>query len=494
MSISPTIFKNESRSSERRSGSRQSFKWVVLVYFGQENWGKLVDLSESGMCFEFAQLPSDRERINFTLEAMGRLPAWFGGEIISDSFQVAGDVRWTRDFERTAGVQFVSLAEESRKQIRKWLSFEGSAVTAPASNKTEQETQVPLPEPLEPAPAPPETPTAIYEEELQLDAEDTDSAAEPPADPTSPLVQKILEAPTFQAYSEITAEEEMRRARTSESNQRVSRTQVIGVTVGLAAVVVIGGVRGILPRFTYKAAAVESIPSWTVGDSEHVRAASGVSAGSPRPFLVEVLDTYNRRWLLWFDGNNSKNARTQAAYRSPVSTSHASLKSASRPKQPVVSAEPAAPHKFTLIAPQLSRPEPNSLALNSPSIADPVVHDELHAPLEAPLAGTLTSPAMPNPVATSVPVGGDVQLAHLIQSVSPVYPALAKTNHVKGDVTVDALIDSTGKVTNVKLVSGPALLQKAAMDAVRLWKYEPARLDGHPVPIHLSVTVKFQFE
>src|SRR6266851_526552 len=492
MSISPTIFKNESRSSERRSGSRESFKWVVLVYFGQDNWGKLVDLSESGMCFEFAQLPSDRERINFTLEAMGRLPAWFGGEVISDSFQVAGDVRWTRDFERTAGVQFVSLAEESREQIRKWLSFE--AFTAPTSNKTEKEAQVPLPEPLEPVPAPPETPPAIYEEELQLDAEDTDSAAEPPADPTSPLVQKILEAPTFQAYSEIMAEEEMRRARTSESNQRVSRTQVIGVTVGLAAVVVIGGVRGILPRLAHGAPAVESVPSSTVGDAKPVSAESSGATGSPRPFLVEVLDTYNRRWLLWFDDNNSKNAPTQAAYRSAVPSSHASLKTAGSPKQPVVSAEPAAPHKFTLIAPKVDRSEANNSAANSSSLAAPVVRDELHAPLEAPLAGTLTSPAMPNPVATSVPVGGDVQLARLIQSVSPVYPALAKTSHVKGDVTVDALIDSTGKVTNVKLVSGPALLQKAAMDAVRVWKYEPARLDGHPVPIHLSVTVKFQFE
>src|SRR5216684_4212495 len=139
MSISPTIFKNESRSSERRSGSRQSFKWVVLVYFGQDNWGKLVDLSESGMCFEFAQLPSDRERINFTLEAMGRLPAWFGGEIISDSFQVAGDVRWTRDFERTAGVQFVNLAEESREQIRHWLSFEASTSTVTLSDEEKRE-------------------------------------------------------------------------------------------------------------------------------------------------------------------------------------------------------------------------------------------------------------------------------------------------------------------------------------------------------------------
>src|SRR5260370_30820906 len=115
MSISPTIFKNESRSSERRSGSRQSFKWVVLVYFGQENWGKLVDLSESGMCFEFAQLPSDRERINFTLEAMGRLPAWFGGEIISYSFHVAGDVRSTRESYRTPPLHFFTPTRDTPK-------------------------------------------------------------------------------------------------------------------------------------------------------------------------------------------------------------------------------------------------------------------------------------------------------------------------------------------------------------------------------------------
>src|SRR5260370_11659300 len=125
MSISPTIFKNESRSSERRSGSRESFKWVVLVYFGQDNWGKLVDLSESGMCFEFAQLPSDRERINFTLEAMGRLPAWFGGEVITDSFQVGGRVRWQRQFGRTAGRQFVRLAQESRQHNTKCPSCLG---------------------------------------------------------------------------------------------------------------------------------------------------------------------------------------------------------------------------------------------------------------------------------------------------------------------------------------------------------------------------------
>jgi protein TonB len=44
----------------------------------------------------------------------------------------------------------------------------------------------------------------------------------------------------------------------------------------------------------------------------------------------------------------------------------------------------------------------------------------------------------------------------------------------------------------MKPLSGPVALQQAAMDALRQWKYEPARLDGQPVSMHLSVTMKFR--
>jgi len=58
-------------------------------------------------------------------------------------------------------------------------------------------------------------------------------------------------------------------------------------------------------------------------------------------------------------------------------------------------------------------------------------------------------------------------------------------------VTLDALIDANGNVTEVKAISGPVLLRGAAMNAVQLWKYEAARLDGRPIPMHLSITMKF---
>jgi TonB family protein len=100
-------------------------------------------------------------------------------------------------------------------------------------------------------------------------------------------------------------------------------------------------------------------------------------------------------------------------------------------------------------------------------------------------------PAAP---AAPVQVGGDVKPARMISAVQPVYPALAKTQHVAGDVRVDALIDATGRVTTMKVVSGPSLLHQAAMDALRQWKYQAATLDGKPVAMHLTVTIQFRLQ
>jgi protein TonB len=96
-----------------------------------------------------------------------------------------------------------------------------------------------------------------------------------------------------------------------------------------------------------------------------------------------------------------------------------------------------------------------------------------------------------SPIAKSSAVGGKVQQARLLKSVPPTYPELARSLRLAGDVTLDALIAADGTVRDIKVVSGPVVLQQAAISAVRQWKYEPAQLDGKPVPMHLSITVKF---
>jgi TonB family protein len=111
--------------------------------------------------------------------------------------------------------------------------------------------------------------------------------------------------------------------------------------------------------------------------------------------------------------------------------------------------------------------------------------------LGANFAESSNQPAAP---AAPVPVGGDVKPARLISSAAPVYPALARNQHIAGDVRVDALIDATGRVTTMKVVSGPSLLHQAAMDALRQWRYQAATLDGKPTAMHLTVTIQFRLQ
>lgn len=93
--------------------------------------------------------------------------------------------------------------------------------------------------------------------------------------------------------------------------------------------------------------------------------------------------------------------------------------------------------------------------------------------------------------ASPVP-GGRMKEPHLVSRSVPVYPAVAKRAGVEGQVTIAAVIDTTGKLTSMKVVSGALLLQQAALDSLRNWKYEPGYLDDKPVPVATSITVKFR--
>ncbi len=110
--------------------------------------------------------------------------------------------------------------------------------------------------------------------------------------------------------------------------------------------------------------------------------------------------------------------------------------------------------------------------------------------------GANTSANIPRPtVSNPTPVvasGGDVKQPHLIWSEAPVYPILAKQANIQGDVKIDATIDASGRVAKMNIISGPMLLQQAAMTAVRRWKYAPSTLDGKPVSSQLVITVEFR--
>ena len=106
---------------------------------------------------------------------------------------------------------------------------------------------------------------------------------------------------------------------------------------------------------------------------------------------------------------------------------------------------------------------------------------------------SVPAPAPPAPAAPSAPVtvSGRVKEPRLLSSVTPTYPQAARQANVEGDVRIQATIDEAGRVTKMKVLSGPALLQRSATDALRQWRYEPTMLNNKPISLDLIVTIRF---
>src|ERR1700685_2781218 len=80
-------------------------------------------------------------------------------------------------------------------------------------------------------------------------------------------------------------------------------------------------------------------------------------------------------------------------------------------------------------------------------------------------------------------VGQEVAARGLAHQVVPVYPQLAKEAHISGTVVLHCVIGKDGAVTQLEYVSGPPMLMKSAMDAVRQWVYKPTHLNGEAVEV-----------
>lgn len=91
----------------------------------------------------------------------------------------------------------------------------------------------------------------------------------------------------------------------------------------------------------------------------------------------------------------------------------------------------------------------------------------------------------------SVRVGGNVAQASLMYQVAPTYPPLAKSAHVSGTVLLHCIIGRDGTVQDLQYISGPPLLMKNAMDAVRQWRYKPTLVNGAAVQVDTTVSVVF---
>jgi periplasmic protein TonB len=109
-------------------------------------------------------------------------------------------------------------------------------------------------------------------------------------------------------------------------------------------------------------------------------------------------------------------------------------------------------------------------------------------------ATVVAPPPPPLPVPKIVRVGGVIREPRKLVHVAPVYPEIARLSRVEGVVTMEAVLDATGKVESVRVLSSQPLLEEAAVRAVRQWRYTPTALNGVPVPVLMTITVRFSLE
>ena len=143
------------------------------------------------------------------------------------------------------------------------------------------------------------------------------------------------------------------------------------------------------------------------------------------------------------------------------------------------------------LRPALSTDLPDAPALaNAPGAAAPVNLGALGSAGSSVVARPVAPPeanAAPEPAR-------EIRQPLLISNVSPAYPVLARQHGVSGTVTLSVVIGPNGRMTSVTAVSGPELLRRAAVDAVKQWVYSPMTVSGHAVETTKEINLNFSLK
>jgi periplasmic protein TonB len=100
---------------------------------------------------------------------------------------------------------------------------------------------------------------------------------------------------------------------------------------------------------------------------------------------------------------------------------------------------------------------------------------------------TVANPA----AAKKLSISSGVMAGNLLDKTLPQYPAIARAARIQGTVVLQAAISRSGLIQNLRVISGPPMLQQAAVTAVRSWRYKRYLLNGEPVEVETTINVVF---
>ena len=98
----------------------------------------------------------------------------------------------------------------------------------------------------------------------------------------------------------------------------------------------------------------------------------------------------------------------------------------------------------------------------------------------------------PTSAAGPIHISSGVMAGELLQPIRPEYPTIARLSRAEGTVVVQAVISKSGRIESARVVSGPGVLQAAALQAVREARYRPFLLNGVPTEVETTVSITFR--
>jgi len=110
----------------------------------------------------------------------------------------------------------------------------------------------------------------------------------------------------------------------------------------------------------------------------------------------------------------------------------------------------------------------------------------------ATLPSLVATGTTPTPVLQTMNISQGLTQGLILKKTQPTYPSIALQMRIEGPVDLLATISKTGNITAVKILHGDPQLARAALEAVKQWKYKPYLLNGEPVEIQTQITVNFK--
>jgi TonB family protein len=195
--------------------------------------------------------------------------------------------------------------------------------------------------------------------------------------------------------------------------------------------------------------------------------------------LDTSLKQFDPTWRRIYHLSAGTHAESQQRNQAVASTGSVPVRPSAQ-QSPTVTSNPSAPAV------------PNSTATTSVKPGAGTVPKTASVAVVKPAAASVTETRRPAANTVKIPPGAAAGM--LVKKVEPVYPLEAKVVRLEGTVVLRAVIDTTGEVSSVNAISGPPLLESAAVDAVKQWQYRPYAVNGQPVEVETTIQVVFALD